>query len=128
MEKTLKKIIKILDTDPDIKAYAIIGGLAVGGWVTPRATKDIDILVELPKTDRTAIERGILRNLIKSGFESVLEKGAPEDNIKFCIKAVSKEGVPVDIIFVSRKWEGEVVEDAFKIELMKGISLPIVKP
>jgi len=47
MEKTVKEIIRILEQTGDVKAYALIGGLAVGGWITPRATRDIDILADL---------------------------------------------------------------------------------
>src|SRR4030066_1283691 len=102
MEKNLKEIISILEKAEGIKAFALIGGLAVGGWITPRATKDIDILADLYKTDRSAIE-GILKNLIDFGFEGSIEIGGQEDDIKFCIKAVSMEGGPVDIIFAGRK-------------------------
>ena len=57
MEKTLKEIIRILEYAGDVKAYALIGGLAVGGWIAPRATKDIDILADLSVTTRSAIEK-----------------------------------------------------------------------
>lgn len=56
MEKTLKEIIRILENAGDVKAYALIGGLAVGGWIAPRATMDIDILADLSVTNRSAIE------------------------------------------------------------------------
>lgn len=128
MEKTLRKIIGIMEENPNIKAYAVIGGLAVGGWATPRATKDIDILIELSKTDRAVIEMGVLNALIESGFQGDLKTGGPEDDIKFCIKAVSREGVPVDLIFAARKWECDIAADTLKIELMKGLFLPIVRP
>lgn len=127
MEKTLKEIISILEKAEGIKAFALIGGLAVGGWITPRATKDIDILADLYKTDRFSIE-GILKNLMNSGFEGSIEIGGPEDDIKFCIKAVSKEGVPVDIIFADRKWEAEIAEEGLQIEVIKGVLLPVVRP
>lgn len=127
MEKTLKEIIRILENAGDVKAYALIGGLAVGGWVAPRATKDIDILADLSVTNRSAIEE-VLNMLLTSGFKGNLEIGGPEDDIKFCIKALSTEGVPVDIIFASRKWEAEIVEEGLVVEVMKGLSIPVVRP
>ncbi|MCC6543056.1 MAG: hypothetical protein IT392_00960 [Nitrospirae bacterium] len=39
--KKAVEIIRILEHAGDVKAYALIGGLAVGGWITPRAIRDI---------------------------------------------------------------------------------------
>ncbi|MCC7201260.1 MAG: hypothetical protein IT393_01150 [Nitrospirae bacterium] len=127
MEKTLKEIIRILEHAGNIKAYALIGGLAVGGWVTPRATRDIDILADLSVTTRAAIE-DLLKKLLIAGFKGSLETGALEDEIKFCIKVLSGENVPVDIIFASRKWEAEIVEEGMVVEVLKGLSIPLVRP
>ncbi|MBI5560904.1 MAG: nucleotidyl transferase AbiEii/AbiGii toxin family protein [Deltaproteobacteria bacterium] len=127
MEKTLKEIIRVLEHTRGIKAYALIGGLAVGGWIAPRATKDIDILVDLSITNRSAIEE-ILKKLLNSGFKGGLEIGGPEDDIKFCIKAVSSGKIPVDIIFASRKWEAEIAEEGVAVRVLEGISIPLAKP
>lgn len=128
MEKTLKKIIRILEEIKDIKAYALIGGLALGGWVSPRATKDIDILVDLSNINYSVIEKGIFKRLRGAGFKGSVETGGPEDDIKFCIKSVSSEGIPVDIIFVDKKWEEDIVEGGMVVEVLKGVSLPVVRP
>jgi hypothetical protein len=77
MEKTLKEIIRILEHAGGVKAYALIGGLAVGGWITPRATKDIDILADLSVTNRSTIEE-VLKNLLTSGFKGSLKIGGME--------------------------------------------------
>ncbi|MBI3753070.1 MAG: hypothetical protein HY266_03360 [Deltaproteobacteria bacterium] len=128
MEKTIRKIIGILDKDKHINAYALIGGLAVSGWVTPRATKDIDLMVDLDKADRRAIENGLLKILTDSGFQGSLKTGAPEDDIKFCLKVVSGEGVSVDIIFAGRKWESEIVRSGARARIFKGVILPVARP
>ena len=127
MEKTLKEIVRILEQTGGVKAYALIGGLAVGGWVTPRATMDIDILADLSVTTRSAIEE-VLKRLFAAGFKGSLEIGSPEDDIKFCIKVVSAEKIPVDIIFTRLKWEAEIVEDGSEIEILKGLTIPLVRP
>jgi len=127
MEKTLKEIVRILEQSGDVRAYALIGGLAVGGWVTPRATMDIDILADLSVTTRSAIEE-VLKRLFAAGFKGSLEIGSPEDDIKFCIKVVSAEKIPVDIIFTSLKWEAEIVEDGSEVEILKGLTIPLVRP
>lgn len=128
MEKTLKKIIRILDKNKDINAYALIGGLALGGWISPRATKDIDILADLPNTRLSDIQKGIFKQILGAGFKGSIETGCPEDDIKLSIKSVSSEGIPVDIIFVDKEWEGEIVEEGIKVEVLKGVSLSVVRP
>lgn len=37
--------------------YAMVGGLAVSTWATPRATGDADLYAELPERARSAVER-----------------------------------------------------------------------
>lgn len=37
--------------------YAMVGGLAVSAWATPRATGDADLYAELPEQARDALER-----------------------------------------------------------------------
>ena len=69
-----------------------------------------------------------MKRLLTAGFKGSLNIGGPEDDIKFCIKAVSSDKVPVDIIFASRKWEAEIVEEGLVVEVLKGLSIPVVRP
>jgi len=39
--------------------YAVVGGLAVGVWSTPRATRDVDLYSELPDPARPAVEAAL---------------------------------------------------------------------
>jgi hypothetical protein len=39
--------------------YAMVGGLAVSAWATPRATGDADLYAELPERVRGAVERAL---------------------------------------------------------------------
>jgi hypothetical protein len=45
--------------------YAIVGGLAVGVWSTPRATRDVDLYAELPDDRRDAVRAA----LVQHGFD-----------------------------------------------------------
>ncbi|NOZ69906.1 MAG: nucleotidyl transferase AbiEii/AbiGii toxin family protein [Deferribacteres bacterium] len=54
LDKSLKKIARImnrLSASGVIKGYALIGGLSVSVWKTPRGTRDIDLLVSLDSTE-----------------------------------------------------------------------------
>lgn len=37
--------------------YAVVGGLAVSAWATPRATRDVDLYADLPESLRPAVQR-----------------------------------------------------------------------
>jgi hypothetical protein len=45
--------------------YAVVGGLAVGVWALPRATRDVDLYAELPDDARGAV----VRELRRRGFD-----------------------------------------------------------
>jgi hypothetical protein len=45
--------------------YAVVGGLAVGVWALPRATRDVDLYAELPVDARGHLER----ELVRRGFD-----------------------------------------------------------
>lgn len=45
--------------------YAVIGGLAVGLWALPRATRDVDLYAELPAPRRRSLEA----ELVRRGFD-----------------------------------------------------------
>ncbi|MBI4753113.1 nucleotidyl transferase AbiEii/AbiGii toxin family protein [Candidatus Desantisbacteria bacterium] len=128
MEKTIKKIIAILEKVEGIKGYALIGGLAIGGWVSPRTTRDVDLLMNFPQLEPRLIEDKLLNPLKEAGFVSTLQVGDLEDDIKFCIKSVSPDGIPVDIILVAKKWEEEIIVDSIPIEILEGVAIPVVKP
>jgi len=100
----------------------------VGGWITPRVTEDINLVVDLSDTNRSFIENGLFKDLTDAGFKGSLQLSAPEDDIKLCIKVISAEDTPVDIIIAGRKWEDEIIQDNLSIEVLKGVSIPVVKP
>lgn len=39
--------------------YAVVGGLAVSAWATPRATQDVDLYADLPDAARPLLERAL---------------------------------------------------------------------
>jgi predicted nucleotidyltransferase len=45
--------------------YAVVGGLAIGVWAVPRATRDVDLYAELP----LALRPGLEAALVSRGFD-----------------------------------------------------------
>src|SRR5262245_54497457 len=72
--------------------YAIVGGLAIGVWAFPRATRDVDIYAELPSTSRAALERALVRH----GFD-VPAMDAELQQFGVFRSRLRKEGVFLDI-------------------------------
>ncbi len=127
MKKTLAAITAFFNKNEDvIENYALIGGLAIGGWVAPRATRDIDFFISLKKDEQSAREE-LVRRLGSNGFEGKLYRGDMEDSIRACIKTIFTErNIPLDLIIVTRKWELEIVNAARVVEIFLGVSIPIV--
>lgn len=127
MKKTLASITAFFDKNEGlIENYALIGGLAIGGWVAPRATRDIDFFISLRKDEPPAREE-MVRRLRSSGFEGKLYQGDMGDNIRACIKTIFTErNIPLDLLIVTRKWELEIVKASRVVEIFSAVSIPIV--
>jgi hypothetical protein len=118
LRSTLRKVTAELE---DFKArgeefdYAIIGGLAVGAWGFPRATRDIDLLIS-----SGAPPESLLSFFTRRGYGTELSRH-PGDPLPLMIKLQSpgKPGrtVEIDIIVSTRRWETEMVANAHTVRL-----------
>jgi len=111
-EHTLAKLASLLN-ERGI-SYALIGGLAVAAWGTPRATEDIDLLAELspsPEIDGA---------LSAAGFTVEWRRGDPEDPIPLLLRLGFETGPEIDVICVTRGWEREMLRRAVRISLPDG--------
>lgn len=123
LDKSLKNITHImnrLSVQGIIKGYALIGGLSVSVWKAPRATCDIDILVSL----ETEHMNKFCKALSSEGLAPEVIRGSHDDPVP-CLIKVSHEGVPVDILVSTRKWENEAISNAVQINFL-GATLPVV--
>lgn len=117
-ESTLAKLASVLEEHR--VSYALIGGLAVAAWGTPRATEDIDILAGLIRSPQLdAAFRA-------AGFEVEWRRGDPEDPIPLLLRLSSTTGPEVDIICATRGWETEMLGRAIRIQLPTGLEAPVV--
>lgn len=120
------RVIDILESLCDaggISGYAIIGGLAVSAWATPRATEDIGILVLV------AHEKGVesfTAALRAKGIECQLHRGDVDDPVPLLVTA-DIAGIPLDCLIATRKWEAEAVQHAVGIEFM-GKTVRVLAP
>ncbi|WP_306534264.1 nucleotidyl transferase AbiEii/AbiGii toxin family protein [Geobacter sp.] len=106
-----------------IDGYALVGGLAVSVWATPRATEDIDILVLV------AHDKGLesfTEALRAKGIEFQVHRGGVDDPVPLLVTA-EIAGIPLDCIIATKKWEAEAVQRAVGIEFM-GKTVRVLAP
>ncbi len=101
--------------------YAIVGGLAVGAWAGPRATRDVDLYVELPEARRP----GLQRELEARGFHVPAMAGELERFGVF--RSRSSGGVFLDI-FDSAGPLGAAILDHRRKAMVGGVELWFVAP
>src|SRR5262245_13522969 len=101
--------------------YAVVGGLAVGAWAIPRATRDVDIYAELPQSMRPALAR----ELTARGFQI---PAMEEELERFGVfRSRSRDGVFLDI-FDSTGPLGAAILDRRRQAPLAGRILWVVAP
>lgn len=102
--------------------YAVVGGLAVGVWALPRATRDVDLYAELPSSARDALARALDRR----GFD-VPAMAAELQQFGVFRSRLRKEGVFLDI-FDSVGPLGESILDRRRKVVAQGRELWFASP
>lgn len=109
----------------DIDGYALIGGVAVSARARPRATKDVDFLVQ---ADREYFTKESIQKILPKGFSFKIFKSDRLDPLNGVVRIYDEEGNElVDIIPVFWKWQDDVIKAAEQIEIFEGVSVPIAK-
>lgn len=107
-------------------SWAVVGGFAVSAWVEPRLTRDVDVAIAV---DSDAEAESIVRNLGARGWRTLelVEQDAVARlaTARLDCSDPSIEGVMLDLLFASAGIEGEIARDAFRMEIMPGLSVPV---
>ena len=100
---------------------ALIGGMAVSVWGTPRATNDVDFLVWHP--DASTLEQFFrtMREVhpVSEHFPTA------EGPIAQCVRVVYPGGIHVDWIAPRYRWQVQMLERA-PLVLVGGTAIPII--
>ncbi len=104
--------------------HALIGGWAVIAWGYLRASEDIDLMVDLPASQR----RELLAALAED-YEPQWRDGGQDDPIPSMIRAQPRSAghFPVDIILPRGRVDRAAISRAVSITA-EGIAIPIVRP
>jgi hypothetical protein len=113
-KESLQKVVTVLDK---LRIpYALIGGLAVIARGVVRATKDVDVLIDVPIREGPSLAF----TLSSHGLPGTFQKGDLDDPVPGLIRLdvpVSSGAVRCDLLFPTRAWEGEVVRNATPLDL-----------
>jgi hypothetical protein len=102
---------------------ALIGGLAVATWGSPRATEDIDLLAELaPSAEVESAAQA-------EGWRTSWRRGGAGDPIPLLLRLEWLEGGPeVEVICATRAWERAMLHRAVPVVLPDGLRVSVVAP
>lgn len=123
----LQRILERVKTDLDSLgvAWCLAGGLAVSVWGEPRLTRDIDVVVAV-SSDRETEE--LIRGLQSIGYraEEIVEQEAAGRlaTARFSIDEV-RNGIVLDLLFVSSGIETEVAAEALSVEVFEEVVVPV---
>jgi predicted nucleotidyltransferase len=109
----------------DIRGYALIGGFAVSARARPRATKDVDFLIN---AEREVMFKTLSELISEKGYKFKIYKGDLLDPVHGVIRVFDKEGSDfVDLIPVFWDWQKEVIEHADEIKIFDDVTVPIAR-
>ncbi|MDD2500522.1 MAG: nucleotidyl transferase AbiEii/AbiGii toxin family protein [Geobacter sp.] len=117
----LDTVIELLSNLRDtgcISGFTLIGGLAVSAWSTPRATRDIDLLI-LVDTDKL---QQVVIALCDAGLHAELRRGGYDDPVPYLIRADA-----VDLLVATKTYEAETIRQSNAIEIA-GKTVPVASP
>lgn len=106
-------------------SYALIGGFAVSIRTDPRFTQDIDLVVSI--TDDDAAEIAVNR-LVARGY-AILATVEHETQGRLATVRLELPGGSwvVDLLFASSGIESEIVDAAERVEVLRGLWLPVAR-
>lgn len=128
LQRLLKDITKLLSSlrkNGHIKGYCLIGGMGIGARGFPRATKDIDFLVD---TEEDSFRKIFSQDLKKAGYLIKVFRGDIDDPLRSLIRIFNEKGNPlVDLILVYWDWQKDIISAAEPIHLEPKLVVPIAK-
>jgi len=105
--------------------WALVGGLAVSIYGTPRTTRDVDIAVALDSSDDVQV---LVERLLQVGFsdQQLIMHVAPTRKLGVRLKIPARTTpVPLDLLYCSSGIEKEVVAAALPVEVFPELFVPV---
>lgn len=106
--------------------YMLIGGLAVGVWSAPRATKDCDLSVRVLATSE-ALEEALAHAGLEVARGDLARAHAGGEAVRLRRRGRADEPVVVDLLFASTPFEIEALARRRPLRVL-GVDLPVATP
>lgn len=117
-----------LDLDSVGAAWAVIGGLAVSARAEPRMTRDVDVAVAVTSDVEAENIAFAMSQLGYSVGSQVEQTGTGRlATVRFIAPVASGRRVFVDLLFASSGIEPELVAAADRIEIVRGVTMPVAR-
>ncbi len=101
--------------------HAVIGGCARNAYAEPRATKDVDLVVEVAEAGHPAL----IRNLERRGFRGATSVGG-EGGVPDLTLFRDGRGRRIDLLFAHTDFEREALRRAVTREPFRGVAAPVI--
>ncbi len=127
LKNVLKYFLKLLQKTKktkSLRSFSLIGGFAVSARARPRATQDIDFLIDADNHFYTETLPKLLKN---TPYSYKIFKSSLNDPLHRLVRIYDKEQEIVDLIPVFWKWQHEALERAEEIEIEKGLRIPVLQ-
>jgi len=119
---TAHKVLDILG-DADV-AGCLVGGLAVSTRCDPRFTLDADLAIAV-RNDSEAEQ--VTSLLAAQGYRVTLVLDQTAADRLAMVRITEPTGISIDLLFSSSGIEPEIVENAEKLEVVRGLELPVAR-
>jgi predicted nucleotidyltransferase len=122
----LRQTAQILDERQ--QRWALVGGLAVSIRVEPRFTRDIDLAVAVADD---AEAEALVGDLVAAGFALKVSLEQQALGRLAAVRVVPpgqpEEGIVIDLLFTSSGIENEICQDAERLEVAAGFTVPVAQ-
>ena len=114
------------DLDKSGRPWALIGGFAVSARTSPRFTNDVDMAV-MVEDDQQA--EAVVHSFLMAGYEHF--SSIEHDNGRLATvrlrRCVDNAHVTVDLLFASSGIEREIAQQAERLDIGVGLTLPVAR-
>lgn len=127
LEKGFKELVELLQDakiNGDVKGFALIGGLAVSARARPRATKDIDFLIQ---ADKNFYKKILTEYVYQHAYSMKTFKGDLLDPLQGVVRIYDENGLElIDLIPVFWNWQNEAIQEAENVNIF-GNHVPVAR-
>lgn len=126
METTLRYIKTLLDQTPGITGYTLIGAVAMGAWIAPRVSMDVDVVAHTTARLQDAAT-AICATLMARRW-SVATYHREHPFIPFRIHAQTPKGIVVDLVLTDHRLHQQIIEQSGVMPLGRRLRFPVAGP